>query len=43
MGKKQNRAGKHSAEPVQHISPHCLHNVKIFPLEKPLLDVTIKL
>ena len=43
MGKKQNRAGKHSAEPVQHISPHCLHNVKIFPLEKPPLDVTIKL
>ena len=43
MGKKQNRAGKHSGEPVQHISPHCLHNVKIFPLEKPPLDVTIKL
>ena len=43
MGKKQNRAGKHSAEPVQHISPHCLHNVKILPLEKPPLDVTIKL
>lgn len=42
-GEKQNRTGKHSAEPVQHISPHCLHNVKIFPLEKPPLDVTIKL